>query len=182
MEGFRCGVAFQDTAMQTECGEKIDKNIEADLKPEVAEEENKIMSEDEGICSEVSGGSTHESFDAKLNGGFIDEEYNSMEEMCTEDDKPLKLQLAEVEGDYIELKSITEEMKKKDARINILTALNEALKQDIKEIETKNSEQQQIAEIYIKLNELLLNVTEISEKTLQLNNQEQQEEKKELGK
>jgi|GEM_PF-2955470 len=194
------GVTFQDTAMQTECVEKIDKNIEADLKPEVAEKDGEITSEEEGICSEVSGGSTDESFNAKLNGGFIDEEYNSMEGVCTEDDK--SLQLAEVERDYTELKNVSDqiekefsdeleelrneieknsvEMKKKDAIINILTALNEALKQNVKEIETRSNEQQQIAEIYMKLSELLLNVTEISEKTLQLNNQELQEEKKSL--
>lgn len=201
-------VISKDGGIQTDevalCVEKVDKSVEVNLKPEVAEKESQseIMSEDEGIYSEVSGEPTNESFDAKLNGGFIDEEYNSMEEICTEDDKPLKLQLAEVEGDYIELKSITDqiekefsdeleelrneteknsvEIKKKDARINILTALNEALKQDIKKIETRSNEQQQMAEIYMKLNELLLNVTEIPEKTLQLNNQEQQEEKKSL--
>ncbi|MGL9719128.1 MAG: hypothetical protein ACR5K9_11265 [Wolbachia sp.] len=194
------GVAFQDTAMQTECVEKVDKNIEADLKPEVAEKDGEITSEDEGIYSEVSDGSTDESFNAKLNGGFIDEEYNSMEGVCTEDDK--SLQLAEVERDYMELKDVSDqiekefsdeleelrneieknsvEMKKKDAIINILTSLNEALKQDVKEIETRSNEQQQIAEIYMKLNELLSNVTEISEKTLRLNNQELQEEKKSL--
>ncbi|MGL9732072.1 MAG: hypothetical protein ACR5KX_04810 [Wolbachia sp.] len=62
-------VAFQDTAMQTECVEKIDKNIEADLKLEVAEKDGEITSEDEGIYSEVSGGPTDEDcFDIKDEG------------------------------------------------------------------------------------------------------------------
>ncbi|MDR2548435.1 MAG: hypothetical protein LBC34_02990, partial [Rickettsiales bacterium] len=155
-------VAFQDTAMQTECVEKIDKNIEADLKPEVAEKDGEITSEDEEIYSEVSDGSTDESFNAKLNGGFIDEEYNSMEGVCTENDKPL--QLAEVERDYTELKDVSDQIEKE------FSDELEALKQDIKEIETRSNEQQQIAEIYMKLNELLLTAqsVEIEELNKQL--------------
>lgn len=69
-------VTFQDTIMQTECVETTDRNIGADLKPEVAEKgsQSEILSEDEGIYSEVSSGSTDESFDAKLNDEFIDED------------------------------------------------------------------------------------------------------------
>lgn len=212
------GVAFQDTAMQTECVEKMDKNIEADLKPEVAEKDGEITSEDEGICSEVSGGPTDEDCsDIEVDRELTDDNHHDIEEIYIEDDElqtitlnksvseeseQLKLQLAEYEEDYTELKNVSDqiekefsdeleelrneieknsvEIKKKDAKINILTALNEALKQDMKEIETRSNEQQQIAEIYMKLNELFSNVIEISEKTLQLNNQEQQEEKKSL--
>lgn len=220
------GVAFQDTAMQTECVEKIDKNIEADLKPEVAEKDGEITSEDEGIYSEVSDGSTDEDcFD--IENELIENNYC---EVYGEDDEALKehledisqelelerLQNASLKKENIELQSVIERLEKdyeefiedagkreeklteykmefinktrklsaeveeKDAKINSLTLLNEALKQDIKEIETRSNEQQQIAEIYMKLNELLSNVTEISERTSQLHNQEQQEEKKSL--
>ncbi|MCA4773731.1 hypothetical protein [Wolbachia endosymbiont of Mansonella perstans] len=47
-------------------------------------------------------------------------------------------------------RKLSAEVEGKDLKINTLTTLNKALKQDIKEIETKNSEQQWIAEIYMK--------------------------------
>ncbi|NSM56760.1 hypothetical protein HET73_05020 [Wolbachia endosymbiont of Atemnus politus] len=74
----------------------------------------------------------------------------------------LKLQLAEYEKDYTELKEVSDqiekeleqqieenlmEMKKKEGKISSLARLNEALEQDIKKTKTESNRQQQIVEM-----------------------------------
>ncbi len=99
-------VTFQDTTMQTECVETTDKSFQVNLRPEVAEEESQseVMSEDEGIQTEVSD-------------EFIDEDYDSMEEVSTEEDEELNEQLSqelELErSQNILLKEENEELRSK---------------------------------------------------------------------
>ncbi|WP_353270377.1 hypothetical protein [Wolbachia endosymbiont (group A) of Myopa testacea] len=130
-------VTFHDIAMQTECVETTDKNFQANLESEVAEKgsQSEIMSEDEGIYSEVSSGSTDESFDAKLNDEFIDEDYNGMEEVCTEDDKELNAQL---EG-------VNQELELEHSQNAFLKKENEDLESKLAECEKDYTELEDVS-------------------------------------
>jgi hypothetical protein len=75
---------FQNTKMQTKCVETTDKNIGADLKPEVAEKgsQSEVISKDGEVQTEENSEFTDEScFSTGVNGEFIDEDYDSMEEI-----------------------------------------------------------------------------------------------------
>ncbi|WP_341817820.1 hypothetical protein [Wolbachia endosymbiont (group A) of Andrena fulva] len=102
---------FQDTTMQTEYVKTTDKNIEVDLKPEVAEKgsQSEIISKDEEVQTEENSEFTDEScFDTIVNDEFIDEDYDSMEEVSIEEDEELneqlsqELELERAQNDFLE--------------------------------------------------------------------------------
>ncbi|WP_264329125.1 hypothetical protein [Wolbachia endosymbiont (group A) of Andrena hattorfiana] len=171
-------VTFQDTIMQTECVETTGRNIGADLKPEVAEKgsQSEIMSEDEGIYSEVSSGSTDESFDAKLNDEFIDEDYNDMEEVCTEDDKELNAQLEGVNQE-LELERLQNAFLKKENE-DLESKLAEC-KKDYEDLQAESEEKSQLIfeRIDMKINSLM-RLNEGLDEDLQGKNQKPAEQEK----
>ncbi|WP_264688296.1 hypothetical protein [Wolbachia endosymbiont (group A) of Sympetrum striolatum] len=151
-------VTFQDTTMQTECVETTDKNIGADLKPEVAEKgsQSEVISKDGEVQTEENSEFTDEScFDTIVNDEFIDEEYDSMEEVSIEEEGVsqelelerlqnafLKKENEDLESKLAECKEELVEVKEKDTKINSLMRLNEGLDEDKKEMDAKNNEQQ----------------------------------------
>ncbi|QOD38092.1 coiled-coil domain-containing protein [Candidatus Wolbachia massiliensis] len=100
-------VTSQDMAIQTECVETTDKNIEVDLKPEVAKKgsQSEIMSEDEGIQTEVDNEFADETCFGIEDDGLIDDNYSDMEKVSIEEDGALKEQLEDI-GQELELERL----------------------------------------------------------------------------
>jgi len=117
---------FQNTKMQTECVETTDKNIGADLKPEVAEKgsQSEVISKDGEVQTEENSEFTDEScFSTGVNGEFIDEDYDSMEEISTEEeDISHKLERSQnffLKEEIKELKFKNEELEREKSEVTI---------------------------------------------------------------
>lgn len=161
------GTTFQDTTMQTECVETTDKNIGADLESEVAEKESQseVISKDEGIQTEEN------------NDEFIDEDYDSMEEVSTEEDEELKKQLEDVSQE-LELEHSQNVFLKEEKRE--LQSIIEKLEKDYKKLAEdagkRNEELVGVKEKDMKINSLtwLNEELEQDKKEMEAKNNEQQ--------
>lgn len=118
---------FQNTKMQTECVETTDKNIGADLKPEVAEKgsQSEVISKDGEVQTEENSEFTDEScFSTGVNGEFIDEDYDSMEEISTEEEEDISHKLERSQNFFLkeeikELKFKNEELEREKSEVTI---------------------------------------------------------------
>ncbi|MFP3031883.1 MAG: hypothetical protein ACEY3M_12410, partial [Wolbachia sp.] len=131
-------VTFHDIAMQTECVEKTDKNIEADLKPEVAEKgsQSEIISKDGEVQTEENSEFTDEScFDTIVTDEFIDEDYDSMEEVSIEEDEELQKQLEDV----------SQELELERSQNVLLKEENEELRSKLAECEKDYTELEDVS-------------------------------------
>ncbi|WP_434732357.1 coiled-coil domain-containing protein [Wolbachia endosymbiont of Zygogramma bicolorata] len=165
-------VTFQDTTMQTECVETTDKNIGADLKPEVAEKgsQSEVISKDGEVQTEENSEFTDEScFDTIVNDEFIDEEYDSMEEVSIEEDEELNEQLED----------ISQELELERSQNFLLEEENRELKFTITRLEKNHKE---LAEDAGKREEELVGVKEKDRKINSLTwlNEALEQDKKEM--
>ncbi|MGL9779150.1 MAG: hypothetical protein ACR5K5_02675 [Wolbachia sp.] len=146
---------FQNTKMQTECVETTDKNIGADLKPEVAEKgsQSEVISKDGEVQTEENSEFTDEScFSTGVNGEFIDEDYDSMEEISTEEE---------------------------DISHKLERSQNFFLKEEIKELKFKNEElEREKSEVTIENEQLKLQLAGYEEDYTELGDVSDQTEKK----
>ncbi|WP_265035856.1 hypothetical protein [Wolbachia endosymbiont (group A) of Anomoia purmunda] len=89
-----CDKATESNEIRTD--KTTDESAQIDLKPEVAEKgsQSEVISKDGEVQTEENSEFTDEScFDTIVNDEFIDEDYDSMEEVSIEEDEELNKQL-----------------------------------------------------------------------------------------
>lgn len=171
----------QDTTMQTECVETTDKNIGADLKPEVAEKgsQSEIISKDGEVQTEENSEFTDESyFGTTVSDEFIDEDYNSMEEVSTEEDEELKKQLEDVSQE-LELERSQNVLLKEEKRE--LQSIIEKLEENYKKL-AEDADKREEELVVVKEKDMKINSLTWSNKALEQDKKEMEAEVENLKK
>ncbi|WP_353273253.1 hypothetical protein [Wolbachia endosymbiont (group A) of Nomada ferruginata] len=123
-----CDKTTESNEIRTDDLKTTDESAQIDLKPEVAvkESQSEVMSEDEGIQTEVSD-------------EFIDEDYDSMEEVSTEEDEELQKQLEDV----------SQELELERSQNVLLKEENEELRSKLAECEKDYTELEDVSQEFL---------------------------------